>query len=110
MVVGVEGLWPTWVVSLCIVSADIDVTVKPKPFLFEKISFYLHSKLAPFIAKRRTPKIQEQYKKIGGGSPIKMWTNKQGQALVELLNKMSPKTGQCSITFFHYLLLLFMAY
>lgn len=34
--------------------------------------------LAPFIAKRRTPKIQDQYSKIGGGSPIKMWTEKQG--------------------------------
>ncbi|XP_038079050.1 ferrochelatase, mitochondrial-like isoform X2 [Patiria miniata] len=51
------------------------------------------NRLAPFIAKRRTPKIQEQYKKIGGGSPIKMWTNKQGQALVKLLDKISPDTA-----------------
>jgi len=49
--------------------------------------------LAPWIARRRTPKIQEQYNKIGGGSPIKMWTERQGQGMVELLDKMSPETG-----------------
>ncbi|XP_072020876.1 ferrochelatase, mitochondrial-like isoform X2 [Amphiura filiformis] len=51
------------------------------------------SKLAPWIAKRRTPKIQEQYKQIGGGSPIKMWTNKQGRALVNILDRISPETA-----------------
>ncbi|XP_065885930.1 ferrochelatase, mitochondrial-like [Dysidea avara] len=51
------------------------------------------SRLAPWIARRRTPKIQEQYKKIGGGSPIKMWTEKQGQGMVDLLDKMSPETA-----------------
>ncbi|XP_031569990.1 ferrochelatase, mitochondrial-like [Actinia tenebrosa] len=51
------------------------------------------NQLAPWIAKRRTPKIQEQYRKIGGGSPIKMWTEKQGQGMVELLDKMSPSTA-----------------
>lgn len=49
--------------------------------------------LAPFIARRRTPKIQEQYKQIGGGSPIKMWTEKQGQAMVKLLDEISPQSG-----------------
>uniref|UniRef100_F7CZY0 Ferrochelatase, mitochondrial n=1 Tax=Monodelphis domestica TaxID=13616 RepID=F7CZY0_MONDO len=47
-------------------------------------------KLAPFIAKRRTPKIQEQYRKIGGDSPIKMWTAKQGEGMVKLLDEISP--------------------
>lgn len=51
------------------------------------------SQLAPRIAKRRTPKIQKQYQKIGGGSPIKMWTEKQGQGMVELLDKISPDTA-----------------
>mgnify|MGYP001801612750 CR=1 FL=1 len=55
-------------------------------------SFYC-SKLAKFIAKRRTPKIQEQYRKIGGGSPIKMWTEKQGEGMVKILDKISPQTG-----------------
>jgi protoheme ferro-lyase len=58
---------------------------------------YDNSQLAPWIAKRRTPKIQEQYRKIGGGSPIKMWTKKQGKGMVELLDKMSPSTGEKSL-------------
>ena len=52
-----------------------------------------YSRLAPWIARRRTPKIQEQYRKIGGGSPIKMWTERQGQGMVDLLDKLSPETG-----------------
>lgn len=54
----------------------------------------LCSKLGPFIAKRRTPKIQEQYSKIGGGSPIKRWTSMQGEGMVKLLDHMSPETGE----------------
>lgn len=55
---------------------------------------WLCSKLGPFIAKRRTPKIQEQYNKIGGGSPIKHWTSMQGEGMVKLLDDMSPETGE----------------
>ena len=55
--------------------------------------YIMNSRLAPWIARRRTPKIQEQYRKIGGGSPIKMWTERQGQGMVELLDKLSPETG-----------------
>ncbi|XP_027763233.1 ferrochelatase, mitochondrial [Empidonax traillii] len=51
------------------------------------------NKLAPFIAKRRTPKIQEQYSRIGGGSPIKKWTAVQGEGMVKLLDSMSPRTA-----------------
>nr|XP_002128123.1 ferrochelatase, mitochondrial [Ciona intestinalis] len=51
------------------------------------------SRLAPFIAKRRTPKIEEQYKKIGGGSPITKWTNHQGTEMVKILDKISPETA-----------------
>ncbi|KAI5091516.1 ferrochelatase, mitochondrial isoform X1, partial [Silurus meridionalis] len=53
----------------------------------------VQNKLGPFIAKRRTPKIQEQYSKIGGGSPIKAWTTMQGEGMVKLLDKMSPETA-----------------
>ncbi|XP_023608392.1 ferrochelatase, mitochondrial isoform X4 [Myotis lucifugus] len=53
----------------------------------------IQNRLAPIIAKRRTPKIQEQYRRIGGGSPIKMWTSKQGEGMVKLLDKMSPHTA-----------------
>ncbi|XP_051906991.1 ferrochelatase, mitochondrial [Hippocampus zosterae] len=53
----------------------------------------VQNKLGPFIAKRRTPKIQEQYSKIGGGSPIKHWTAMQGEGMVKLLDEMSPETA-----------------
>ncbi|XP_064645736.1 ferrochelatase, mitochondrial-like isoform X2 [Lineus longissimus] len=51
------------------------------------------SQLSKFIAKRRTPKIIEQYRKIGGGSPIKMWTERQGAGMVKLLDQISPETA-----------------
>ncbi|XP_025786910.1 ferrochelatase, mitochondrial [Puma concolor] len=54
----------------------------------------IQNKLAPIIAKRRTPKIQEQYRRIGGGSPIKMWTSKQGEGMVKLLDDLSPNTAR----------------
>uniref|UniRef100_A0A8C9S5R4 Ferrochelatase n=1 Tax=Scleropages formosus TaxID=113540 RepID=A0A8C9S5R4_SCLFO len=53
----------------------------------------VQNKLGPFIAKRRTPKIQEQYSKIGGGSPIKKWTTMQGEGMVKLLDEMSRETA-----------------
>ncbi|KAG9354095.1 hypothetical protein JZ751_012219 [Albula glossodonta] len=53
----------------------------------------VQNKLGPFIAKRRTPKIQEQYSKIGGGSPIKKWTMMQGEGMVKLLDEMCPETA-----------------
>lgn len=49
--------------------------------------------LGPLIAKRRTPSIIKQYDEIGGGSPIKMWTEKQGEAMVKHLDEISPSTG-----------------
>ncbi|OQV19468.1 Ferrochelatase, mitochondrial [Hypsibius exemplaris] len=49
--------------------------------------------LAPLIAKRRTPKIQAQYDAIGGGSPIKKWTELQGDAMVRQLQQLLPQNG-----------------
>lgn len=37
----------------------------------------LQSRLAPMIARRRTPKVRDQYATIGGGSPILRWTRTQ---------------------------------
>ncbi|KAG0141555.1 hypothetical protein CROQUDRAFT_663651 [Cronartium quercuum f. sp. fusiforme G11] len=51
------------------------------------------SKLAPFIARRRTPKIEEQYARIGGGSPIFKWTTQQGDGMTKLLDELSPSTA-----------------
>lgn len=51
------------------------------------------NQLAPLIAKRRTPKIQKQYQKIGGGSPILMWTEQQGQGMVDILDRVCPDSA-----------------
>ncbi|KJE88817.1 ferrochelatase [Capsaspora owczarzaki ATCC 30864] len=53
----------------------------------------LQSYSARFIARRRTPTIQQQYAKIGGGSPIRSWTEKQGQAMAKMLDEISPSTA-----------------
>jgi len=55
------------------------------------IPFQKH--LAPLIAKRRTPKIQAQYAQIGGGSPIRYWTEKQGKLLEQKLDQMCPESA-----------------
>lgn len=57
-----------------------------------KLPFQKH--MATFIARRRTPSIQEQYAQIGGGSPILAWTRKQGESMEKLLDKLSPETGK----------------
>ncbi|HEU4699983.1 MAG TPA: ferrochelatase [Gemmatimonadales bacterium] len=49
--------------------------------------------LGPFIARRRTPKVQALYEKIGGGSPILRWTEAQGRGMVERLDRLSPETA-----------------
>ncbi|KAK3840930.1 MAG: ferrochelatase [Linnemannia gamsii] len=53
----------------------------------------MQSYMAQFIAKRRTPKIKEQYKQIGGGSPIRKWTTEQGTAMEKVLDRISPETA-----------------
>ncbi|KAF8322491.1 ferrochelatase [Clavulina sp. PMI_390] len=49
--------------------------------------------IAPIIAKRRTPQIEEQYAAIGGGSPIRKWTDHQGAQMALLLDELSPATA-----------------
>lgn len=51
------------------------------------------SRLAPMIARRRTPKIRQQYDDIGGGSPILQWTRLQGEKMAEMLDELSPSTA-----------------
>jgi len=50
-------------------------------------------RLARWIAKKRTPKIMEHYREIGGGSPIRKWTEIQGAGMVKMLDEISPATG-----------------
>jgi len=49
--------------------------------------------LSRWIATRRTPKIQKQYLAIGGGSPIRKWTEEQGRKMIQLLDERSPETA-----------------
>lgn len=49
--------------------------------------------LAPWIAKRRAPRIEQQYIDIGGGSPILRWTELQGEGLAALLDELHPATA-----------------
>ncbi|KAH1292605.1 hypothetical protein KXW98_002397 [Aspergillus fumigatus] len=53
----------------------------------------LQSYLGPLIAKRRTPKIQRQYSDIGGGSPIRKWSEYQCEEMCRLLDKINPETA-----------------
>lgn len=48
--------------------------------------------LGPLIARRRTPKIEKQYATIGG-SPIRAWTDYQGERMAKLLDEISPETA-----------------
>ncbi|KAK6454422.1 uncharacterized protein RJT20DRAFT_58510 [Scheffersomyces xylosifermentans] len=49
--------------------------------------------LAKFIAKRRTPKIEKNYEEIGGGSPIRYWSEFQCKRVCELLDESNPETA-----------------
>lgn len=49
--------------------------------------------LAKFIAKRRTPSIEERYDEIGGGSPIRKWLEYQCEEVCKRLDKISPETA-----------------
>lgn len=53
----------------------------------------LQSYLGPLISKRRTPKIQKQYAEIGGGSPIRKWSEHQAAEMCKILDKTSPETA-----------------
>ena len=45
-------------------------------------------KMAQFIVWRRHGKIEKHYEEIGGGSPIGMWTRKQGEEMVRQLDEI----------------------
>lgn len=48
------------------------------------------SLIAPWIARRRTPQIEQQYADIGGGSPILRYTRLQGERMAALLDELHP--------------------
>ncbi|KAJ5786354.1 Ferrochelatase [Penicillium pulvis] len=53
----------------------------------------LQSYIGPLLARRRTPKIQKQYADIGGGSPIRKWSEYQCAEMCNILDKISPETA-----------------
>lgn len=50
-------------------------------------------KIAKFIAWRRTPKIAHHYAEIGGGSPIRKWSEYQAKEMCKLLDEIAPATA-----------------
>lgn len=46
--------------------------------------------VAKLIAKRRTPTIEEHYKEIGGGSPIRKWLEYQCERVCQRLDEICP--------------------
>ncbi|GAB1318916.1 ferrochelatase hem15 [Madurella fahalii] len=53
----------------------------------------LQNYIGPLLSKRRTPKIQKQYAAIGGGSPIRKWSEYQCAEMCKILDKISPETA-----------------
>ena len=53
----------------------------------------LQNYLGPLISKRRTPKIKKQYAEIGGGSPIRKWSEYQASEMCKILDKTNPETA-----------------
>ncbi|KAG7008432.1 ferrochelatase [Physcia stellaris] len=53
----------------------------------------LQSYLGPLISRRRTPKIKQQYAAIGGGSPIRKWSEYQSSEMCKILDRISPETA-----------------
>ncbi|KAG0635488.1 hypothetical protein HOY80DRAFT_981769 [Tuber brumale] len=53
----------------------------------------LQKYIGPLIARRRTPKIEAQYSVIGGGSPIRRWSELQASETCKLLDKIHPSTA-----------------
>jgi len=53
----------------------------------------LQGVLGPLISLRRTPKIQKQYAGIGGGSPIRKWSEYQAAEMCKILDKINPETA-----------------
>ncbi len=51
------------------------------------------SVLGNYIARRRAPRVTKLYAAIGGGSPIRRWTEAQGRGMCQRLDAMSPETA-----------------
>lgn len=91
------GVAPTAIMLLNLGGpASVDAV---EPFLLrlfadrEIIQLPFQSALGPFIAKRRAPKVAKLYEAIGGGSPIRDYSEAQGAEICSRLDRMSPATA-----------------
>ncbi len=73
---------------------DPDIINFPGSFLFREW-------LARLISSKRHPKIQEQYKQIGGKSPLKDFTLGQAKLLEEKLNEKFPTRVFAAMRYWH---------
>ena len=64
-------------------------------------SFLVRKWLAKLISSKRHPKIQEQYKQIGGKSPLKDFTLGQAALLEEKLNEHFPAKVYAAMRYWH---------
>nr|OQO20148.1 hypothetical protein B0A51_10959 [Rachicladosporium sp. CCFEE 5018] len=53
----------------------------------------LQNYLGPLISRRRTPKIMKQYADIGGGSPIRKWSEYQAAEMCKILDAERPESA-----------------
>jgi ferrochelatase len=79
---------------LCNLFCDPDIIDLPGAFLFRR-------SLARFIAGRRTPKVVEYYRKIGGRSPILKLTTRQATALQHELQKVMDVRVLVAMRYWH---------
>ena len=73
---------------------DPDIIDFPGSFLFRK-------RLAKLISTRRSPGVIEQYREIGGKSPLKDHTLKQAELLEEKLNERLPAKVYVAMRYWH---------
>ena len=73
---------------------DPDIIDFPGSFLFRK-------RLAKLISTRRSPGVIEQYREIGGKSPLKDYTLKQAALLEEKLNERLPAKVYVAMRYWH---------
>ncbi|HEX8368172.1 MAG TPA: ferrochelatase [Pyrinomonadaceae bacterium] len=73
---------------------DPDIIDFPLSFLFRK-------RLAKLISSKRHPRIREQYKQIGGKSPLKDFTLRQANLLERKLNGKIPAKVYVAMRYWH---------
>src|SRR5215813_11613476 len=74
--------------------SDPDIIDFPLSFLFRK-------RLAKMISTRRAPGVIEQYREIGGKSPLKDYTLRQAALLEEKLNARIPTRVYVAMRYWH---------